>query len=159
MSQWFFRATIPYLFNVGALNGDPITRMGWPTDPKAYETLKGMGVKTRINFRTAHSDEAECAIVGIKYIPFPIDEAAPAPWSELDKGIEIMADKSLWPMAVGCAAGSDRTGIMCLRYRVEKMGWSVEDAIEEFLNYVNPQMRIPELWPGINARINELRKG
>ena len=60
--------------NAGWVRDGVLLRMGWPSN---YQALADLGIKTRVNLRTMHSDESECLAVGIKYVPFPINEADP----------------------------------------------------------------------------------
>ena len=156
MLKTFTRIIAPGLFNAGWVKEGSILRMGWPTSPAGYDSLKELGIKTRINLRTMHSDESVCKRVGIRYLPLPIDELNPLSVNELRNAVDILTDQTVLPIVFGCAAGSDRTGLFALCYRVWEDKWTKDEALAEMYDYVNPQFRLPELWHGISERIEEL---
>jgi protein tyrosine/serine phosphatase len=57
------------------------------------------------------------------------------PWHPVDddviKFLRIVTTKSLQPVLVHCAQGSDRTGMMVAIYRIVVQGWSKDDALRE----------------------------
>jgi protein tyrosine phosphatase len=45
--------------------------------------------------------------------------------------LQIVTNPKRVPVIVHCQYGADRTGAMCVLYRVAVQGWSKEEAIEE----------------------------
>ena len=98
--------------------------------PEGIQELKKMGIKTIINLRTLHSDRDGLADTGLAY-----ETISFATWHPEDDDIvrflQIVTDKTRWPIFVHCQHGSDRTGTMCAIYRIAVQGWSKDEAIRE----------------------------
>lgn len=77
-----------------------------------------------------HSDRDELADTGLAY-----ETISFATWHPEDDDIvrflQIVTDKTRWPVFVHCQHGSDRTGTMCAIYRIAVQGWSKDEAIRE----------------------------
>lgn len=108
---------------------DELYRSAQPSE-EGMAQLEKLGIKTVINLRALHKDdELEKTHLGSEQIAlwsWNLDE-------EADERFFALLDKSPKPVLVHCWHGADRTGALCARYRVEKQGWSAEDAITEMM--------------------------
>jgi protein tyrosine/serine phosphatase len=152
--RWSLHLFVPGLTNVGEMS-QHIYRMGWPSDLAGYQNMANMGIRTRVNLRTMHSDFEQCKAAGIKYISWPINELLPPSLDKLHEVVDIISNPENHPIVFGCALGSDRTGLVALLYRVWVDSWTVDQAKAEMGVFLNPQLDI-EIWPGIAERIREL---
>lgn len=101
--------------------------------PTAQEMqyLEKMGVKTIINLRQWHSDEAEMvdtklSAVAVKMRAGKITDA---------KVIEALRAIHRYPkpILIHCWHGSDRTGVVVAMYRIVFQNWTKSQAIEELM--------------------------
>jgi len=92
--------------------------------------LEKMGVKTIVNLRWFHSDRDE-----IGDTPLACEQIYMKAWhaetEDIVRFLRIATDKDRTPVFVHCQYGSDRTGLMCVAYRVVVCGWTKEEAVKE----------------------------
>jgi len=92
--------------------------------------LKKMGVKTIVNLRNYHRDDARIAGTGLQQSRLNME-----PWHATDEEsvrfLRVVTDTNNLPVFVHCERGADRTGTLCAIYRVAVCGWSKEKAIQE----------------------------
>jgi len=108
--------------------------------------IQDHGIKTVVTLRYAPSDdqlapdlaeEVYCKQAGLHYFRLPFraweakDEQAVPAEVNVEKFLEIMAEKNNYPVLVHCFAGIHRTGTFCAIYRMEFNGWTSEQAIRE----------------------------
>ncbi len=97
---------------------------------KGMAGLKALGVKSVVNLRTFHSDEAKLAGTGLKRERIKME-----PWHANDEDVvrfmKIVADTNNLPVFVHCQRGADRTGTMCAIYRIAFCGWTKAAALDE----------------------------
>jgi protein tyrosine phosphatase (PTP) superfamily phosphohydrolase (DUF442 family) len=135
-----------YFVNFGVTN-DGIYRGAQP-DLDELQRLKDAGIATIINFRdneeAVEAEAAVCATLGLTHHNLP--------WSGHDKNIdpalverflEILDDPANLPAFVHCHRGAERTGTMLAVYRMERDGWTAEQAYREMKQY-----RFRSLWFG-----------
>jgi protein tyrosine/serine phosphatase len=90
-------------------------------------------------------EEDLCKANGVAYY-----RQAPADWSPVD-GV-VPGDKNVaeflavmrnpmtkWPVYVHCFAGIHRTGVHCAVYRIERNGWSADEALTELKAFGTPR--------------------
>jgi tyrosine-protein phosphatase SIW14 len=91
----------------------------------------------RYYFTTGRIKESElCRQLGVRYVYIPPDllprrELATQQPRAIDQFLNVMDDKSNWPVLIHCRAGLHRTGIMTSLYRMEYEGWTPNEAIHE----------------------------
>jgi tyrosine-protein phosphatase SIW14 len=104
-------------------------------------TKRDLGIRTVINLREGtqpadRAEEAFCRRAGIRFV-----RLAPLSWdgvrgsaevdANIDRYLAIINDPANYPILVHCMAGIHRTGAYCAIYRMEREGWSNEEAIAE----------------------------
>lgn len=113
-----------------------IFRGGQPTPANLLE-LKRAGVKTIINLRNepvlVKQEEQQAKDFGLSYVNIPLDVFNPPPESSVKQFLSLVSDASNQPVYVHCLHGQDRTGTMVALYRIEKQGWSADQAYAEML--------------------------
>ena len=124
---------LPGISNVGRIS-QGIYRGNQPL-PEGYKTLKEMGIKTVINLRSRHSEKKAVEDAGMNYMEFPISMIKNLKRENIREIIDTMADPENQPVYVHCALGQDRTGIVAAIYRIEKQGWSLDEATQEMQDF------------------------
>ena len=127
-SDWAVRLDHPGLPNLYRVTTN-LYRGAQPTS-RGMAELKEMGVKTVINLRNYHSDNARLAGTGLRQ-----DHLNMQPWHASDEEsvrfLKVVTDTNNLPVFVHCERGADRTGTLCAVYRVVVCGWPKEKAIRE----------------------------
>ncbi len=72
---------------------------------------------------------------GLNVVNIPIKSQQPVPDEQVAEFFRCVDDPQNHPILIHCAAGRHRTGYLCALYRIERQGWSVEQAIEEMLSF------------------------
>lgn len=106
---------------------------------KDYVTLKNLGIKTIIDLREIYTDTAQiysdrASEHGIKYYNIRLSPFFPPDRIRIVEFFNIINNKENQPVYVHCTYGQDRTGLMTALYRVEKYGWSYDEAYKEMLD-------------------------
>jgi tyrosine-protein phosphatase SIW14 len=104
------------------------------------------GIRTVITLRDSadpldrdNLEEVYCKAAGITHVRIPPREwyaetGRPPADKGVQKFLEIMNDRSNYPVLVHCFAGIHRSGAFCAVYRMEQEHWSNGQAIEELKN-------------------------
>lgn len=115
-------------------------------DPQELQKQIGLrGIRTVINLGSSKDwDAAVCKASGVDYIMVPVGdvwqmEGLPNPEAggktipppDFGAVRRAMEDPAAQPVLVHCWGGTHRTGIFIAKYRIEKQGWSAQDAIDE----------------------------
>jgi len=100
--------------------------------PEGMNNLKSMGIETVVNLRSFHSDREEIGDTGLAYEHIYMKAWHPEE-KEAVRFLQIVTNPRRVPVIVHCHYGADRTGAMCVLYRVAVQGWSKEEAIEEMM--------------------------
>ena len=53
------------------------------------------------------------------------------------QALSIIYDESNYPIFIHCTKGADRTGMIVAMYRIDKEGWTVNQALSEMRHYHN----------------------
>lgn len=126
-ASWAQPVTLAGVPNLHRVSED-LYRSAQPT-PEGMGHLEEMGVRTVVSLRALSDDEDEigtCALQGESLKTWTW-----APADEVDEQFLEIVRTAPKPVLIHCRHGSDRTGALCARYRIEEEGWAVEDAIEE----------------------------
>jgi protein tyrosine/serine phosphatase len=108
---------------------DALYRSAQPTR-EGMKNLKTMGIETIVNLRSFHSDRDEIGDTGLAYEHIYMKAWHPEE-EEAVRFLQIVINPKRGPVLVHCQHGADRTGTMCVLYRVVVQGWSKEEAIRE----------------------------
>ena len=117
------------LSNVGRIA--PGIYRGAQPGEEGYATLKKMGIRTVIDFRTTENDRQQVEAAGMRSIVEPIQMDNKGLREKVDKVVALMADPANQPVFIHCRHGQDRTGIVSAAYRMKVEGWSLKDAETE----------------------------
>ena len=119
---------LPNLFRV-----DGCLYRGAQPESTGFKELEAMGIKTVIDLRWSHSEEAFMAQTKMSYVRIPLNA-----WKTSEKDIaqflRVVMDPEKTPVFIHCLKGADRTGVMCAAYRTVVCGWTKEEAIREMKN-------------------------
>ncbi len=96
--------------------------------------LQELGIKTVVNLRAFHSDDAVLKDSGIGMLRVPINS-----WDVNDRNIAaalraIRAAEQQGPVLLHCLHGADRTGTVTAMYRMLYQGWSKQQALDELVH-------------------------
>ena len=119
---------VPNLHQVDA----HLYRSGQPT-LEGMKQLQAAGIKTVINLRYYHDDADVIAGTKLRRIDLATHTHAPNK-HDADEFLRIVSHPENGPFLIHCHHGSDRTGAFCAYYRMHKLHWSPEAAIDEMLH-------------------------
>lgn len=102
---------------------------GGQPEPKGYEALAALGIRTVVNLRSAHEDVLPAG-AGLRDISIPMKAETPH-LDDVRTFLRIVSTPTNLPVFVHCRRGSDRTGLMVASYRIVVEGWDKAKAIEE----------------------------
>ena len=108
---------------------DDLYRSAQPTK-RGMANLKAMGIETIVNLRSFHSDRDEIGETGLAYEHIYVKTWHPEE-KEIVRFLQIVSNPRRTPILVHCQHGADRTGTMCVVYRVLVEGWTLDDALVE----------------------------
>jgi tyrosine-protein phosphatase SIW14 len=109
---------------------DGVFRGGQPSG-KGFDALKGIGIRTVVNFREEKDEREEIERRGMKYFYIPLNASQGIPDRAIRQFFEIVRDPKNHPVFFHCRRGADRTGAMAGFYRVEFQGWDGAAASKE----------------------------
>ncbi len=115
-------------------------RSGQPKTWQLDHAVEDYDIKTLLIVRTGTSksvpDEMEHAQErGMRVIHIPVESRQPIPDEQVRMFFEIVDDPANQPVLIHCSAGRHRTGYLCALYRIERMNWTVDRAMEELLSF------------------------
>ena len=96
------------------------------------KNLKAVGIETVINLRSFHSDRDKIGNIALACESISM-KAWHAEEEDAVKFLKIVTNPKRGPFLVHCQHGADRTGTMCVLYRVAVQGWSKEEALKEMV--------------------------
>lgn len=103
---------------------------------KMLTDLKRAGVKTILNLQT-HDDVEElicCQDLGLALYNLDVHTFTPRN-SDIHAALYFLNNELLWPIYVHCRHGRERTGLIFALYRIQKMGWTPDEAYEEMVRF------------------------
>jgi len=115
-------------------------------DPQDLQKqIEQRGIKTVVNLGSSKDwDAAVCQAKGVKYIRIPVGDvwqleglANPEaggkvfPKPDLSAVWQAINDPAAQPVLIHCWGGTHRTGVFTAKYRIERQGWTPQDAIDE----------------------------
>ena len=107
--------------------------------PISAEALRNLGtsnlrIRTVVDLRWFRSYRDKIRRAGLVYEHIPMIGWPFFPKEEqVIKFLQIVTDSQRAPILVHCQHGADRTGIMCVVYRIAVQGWTKEKALEEMI--------------------------
>ena len=113
-----------------------LLRGGQPTQPGLL-ALKSRGVRTVVNLRNeeilVEREAKVCRRLGLKFVNIPLDVFNCPSDRAIKQFLQVIERADNRPVFVHCLHGQDRTGCLIAIYRIEKMGWSADQAYAEML--------------------------
>jgi len=121
--------------NFGKMD-DRFYRGARPKD-KDIQALKSLGIQTIIDLQDDVKPEEKAAAeaVGMRYINIPVVDKAPPTTEQIAEFLKVIDDPKTGVFYLHCAGGRHRTGEMGAVYRLNKYGWSYDQAYQEMKNY------------------------
>jgi protein tyrosine phosphatase (PTP) superfamily phosphohydrolase (DUF442 family) len=108
---------------------DTLYRSAQPST-EGMRNLKAMGIETVVDLRSFHSDRDEIGDTGLAYEQIYMKAWHPEE-EDAVRFLQIVTNPKRNPVIVHCQHGADRTGTMCVLYRVALQGWSKQEALKE----------------------------
>jgi tyrosine-protein phosphatase SIW14 len=143
-----------HLRNFHVVEENVLYRSGQLTPDALDQVVRERQIRTLITLRTARVvgklppdtwEEQYCAAHGMKHVRivprvWGADESGEIPAEQaVHEFLQVMDDRSNYPVLVHCFAGIHRTGTMCAVFRMEYHRWPPERAITEMqLNGFEP---------------------
>lgn len=93
-----------------------------------YSSAAHLGIKTIVNLRP-RADIVEGTAPPMA-IHIPVKTSAPT-YEQARQFFAVIDDPSMTPVLLHCYHGADRTGAFTALYRINRQGWSAEQAIAE----------------------------
>lgn len=115
-------------------------RSGQPKTRQLDRAIDVHGIKTVLIVRTGTSesvpDEVEHARQrGLQVVHIPIESRKQISDGQIREFFDVVDNPANQPVLVHCSAGRHRTGYLCALYRIERMNWSLDRAVEEMLSF------------------------
>ena len=110
---------------------------GEQPEGRDYADLAELGVKTVIDLQ-ADGDDAEQRFVesaGMTFLRIPMTTHVVPTADQIAQFLDVVNDPARQPVFVHCKGGRHRTGVMTAVYRMERDGWSADQAFEEMKRY------------------------
>ncbi len=114
---------------------DQVLRGGQPSDA-GFKELAERGVKTVVDLRWVdeHSIPHEKQVVeadGMRFVSIPMKGIGAPTQEQVYKALDVLEDRTSWPVFVHCRRGSDRTGTVLACYRIAHDHWKNQKALDE----------------------------
>lgn len=94
-----------------------------------YEAARDMGIQTVVNLRPGKSAKTPAGQIP-NYINIPVDTSAPT-YEQARQFFKVVDVPKNQPVLLHCYHGADRTGAFTALYRINRQGWSKDEAIRE----------------------------
>src|SRR5215510_10728463 len=111
---------------------------GSQSEGRDYAALATLGVKTVIDLQADGENADEAKLVeasGMRFYRIPMTTRVAPTAEQLATFMRIVNDPAQQPVYVHCAGGRHRTGVMTAVYRMEKDGWTSDQAFKEMKKY------------------------
>lgn len=136
-NQPFFR---PYPKRLQTVQDRVLYRSAQPTPRQLSRLVDEHGIRTLLIVREGESERVADELTfarenGLKVVHIPIASRQPIPGEQVSDFFRCVDDPANHPVLIHCSAGRHRTGYLCALYRIERQGWSVEQAVEELLSF------------------------
>lgn len=139
---WYHEQPGRYPVRFGEVVPGRIYRGGQPTASQIKQLAMEKGIKTTVNLRSPgrqqtdhnYGDEKLFAEQnGIRFISIPFQ--SPPTDENIRQLLDVLDDEGNYPIYVHCSRGVERSGGAVAVYRMERMGWSPKQALNEMLEY------------------------
>jgi len=115
-------------------------RSSQPNTRQIEKLVRKYGLRTLLIVRegSSHRVPDEIAFArasGLNAVKIPVKSRQVIPDEDVRAFFACVDDAENHPVLIHCSAGRHRTGYLCAMYRIERQGWTVEQAIEEMLSF------------------------
>jgi tyrosine-protein phosphatase SIW14 len=103
-----------------------------------YADLAAIGIRTVIDLQADGDNNAEAGLVeaaGMHFYRIPMTTRVAPTAEQLALFLRVVNDPAQQPVYVHCKGGRHRTGVMSAVYRLEKDGWTADQAFREMKKY------------------------
>lgn len=119
-------------------------RSGQPKPGEIGHLVNRIGLRTLIIAREDSSENVQNELAfarrhGLNIVHLPLVSRTPIPGDQIERFFQIVDDPHYQPALVHCSAGRHRTGLLCALYRIERQGWTRDEAVSEMLSF-DPDM-------------------
>jgi len=126
--------------NFGVVVKDGIYRGGQPSNADQFEYLKKIGVKTilKLNHHGLDRESVDAKRLGLTLVQVPFAPETigrEETCGDVARALELLTDRSNWPVYVHCSRGRDRTGFIVGAYRELVEHWTWTDVDRELAAY------------------------
>ena len=97
---------------------------------EAYAEAHELGIRTVVNLRPGSRAAKSAGGTNPETINIPVHTGSPS-YDQARRFFAIIDDPAKRPVLLHCYHGADRTGAFTALYRINRQGWSAEDAISE----------------------------
>lgn len=102
---------------------------------EGFKQLADLGITTVINLRDdderALVEEADVKAAGLRYFNVPFNRRGPPTEAQVDQVLSLIDDEENGAVFLHCQRGQDRTGMVVALYRINREGWTDQQAIRE----------------------------
>jgi protein tyrosine/serine phosphatase len=117
-----------------------IYRSGQPWPRQLGPVVRRLGIRTLVNFRDDEcvATNSDCLHEkrfaekhGLLFVHIPLD--CPPKEESIPPLLKLLDDATKYPILMHCAEGVERAGLAAAIYRIERMGWTNQQALDELL--------------------------
>ena len=94
-----------------------------------YDAARSMGIQTLVNLRPGKTAASPAGAIP-NYVNIPVHTGAPS-YDQAREFFNVADDPKNQPVLLHCYHGADRTGAFTALYRINRQGWSEDEAIRE----------------------------
>lgn len=99
-------------------------------DEEGIEAAHDLGIRTVVNLRPGAAGEKHVGRTDPEYVRIPVHTGSPS-YDEARRFFEVVDDPKRSPVLLHCYHGADRTGAFTALYRINRQGWTEDEAIRE----------------------------
>ncbi len=127
-----------------AVEAGILYRSGQPKPGEIGHLVNSIGLRTLIIAREDRSENVQNELAfarrhGLNIVHLPLVSRTPISGDQIERFFQVVDDPHYQPALVHCSAGRHRTGLLCALYRIERQGWTREEAVSEMLSF-DPDM-------------------
>lgn len=99
-------------------------------DQEGFEAARALGIRTVVNLRPGAAAEKHVGRADPEYVRIPVRTGSPS-YDDARRFFAVVDDPEKAPVLLHCYHGADRTGAFAALYRINRQGWTADEAIRE----------------------------
>lgn len=127
-SGWAHPVEAPALPNLHRVS-EHLYRSARPREG-GLETARALGIRTVVNLRPGDDGKQHPGGAGLESVRIPVNTGSPS-YDAARRFFAVVDDPEKAPVLLHCYHGADRTGAFTALYRINRQGWSEDEAIRE----------------------------